>query len=173
MQTVSKLVIMYNKVVEKDGNGFRGPQVCQIVGITYRQLDYWARTNLLKPSLTDAKGSGTARLYSYNDLLCLKVIKQLLDAGIQLRSARKAIQCLNAAHQSLASVNLVIGPDATILIQNGEELLNLIQTGQSVFNILPLGNLQNEVDTKIVQLLPEWSVDDSTRYPDTSVAKAI
>ncbi len=167
------MVIILNKLADKDLNGFRGPQVCQIVGITYRQLDYWARTNLLKPSLTDAKGSGSARLYSYNDLLCLRVIKQLLDAGIQLRSARKAIQCLNAANQSLTSVNLVIGPDATILIRNGEELLNLIQDGQSVFNILPLGNLQNEVDAKIVQLMPEWSVAESEQQPKIKAAKAI
>lgn len=154
---------MYNEVVDESGKGFRGPQVCQIVGITYRQLDYWARTNLLNPSLVKAKGSGTTRLYSYNDLLNLKVIKQLLDAGIQLRSARKAIQCLNDNKQQLSSANLVIGADSTVLIRNNEELLNLIQTGQSVFNILPLNNLQSEVDAKIITLMPEWaSFDDIT-----------
>ncbi len=159
---------MYNEVVDESGKGFRGPQVCQIVGITYRQLDYWARTNLLNPSLVKAKGSGTPRLYSYNDLLNLKVIKQLLDAGIQLRSARKAIQCLNDNKQQLSSANLVIGADSTVLIRNNEELLNLIQTGQSVFNILPLNNLQSEVDAKITTLMPEWmrsndSISDQSR----------
>src|SRR3981081_4750485 len=74
--------------------GFRGPQVCSIVGITYRQLDYWARTGLLRPSISEARGSGTQRRYSYRDLLELKVIKRLLDAGISLPSARRAIVVL-------------------------------------------------------------------------------
>jgi DNA-binding transcriptional MerR regulator len=69
--------------------GYRGPQVCKIVGITYRQLDYWARTGLVRPSVMDAQGSGTQRLYSWRDLVVLKVIKQMLDAGISLQSARR------------------------------------------------------------------------------------
>src|SRR5579875_3167286 len=83
--------------------GFRGPQVCNIIGITYRQLDYWARTDLLRPSLTDARGSGSQRRYSYTDLLQLKVIKQLLDNGISLRSTRRAIECLRASGGEVAS----------------------------------------------------------------------
>ena len=74
--------------------GFGGPQVCALVGITYRQLDYWARTGLLRPSIAEARGSGTKRRYSYHDVLELKVIKQLLDAGISLQSARRAVECL-------------------------------------------------------------------------------
>ncbi len=148
---------MYNKTVNAFTKGFRGPQVCQIVGITYRQLDYWARTNLLTPSLIEAQGSGTTRLYSYDDLLSLKVIKQLLDAGVQLRSARRAIKCLNDNNQELSTANLVIGPDDTVLVRDGETLLNLIQTGQSVFNILPLNNLQSEVDARILTLIPGWT----------------
>src|ERR671934_1411979 len=74
--------------------GFRGPQVCSIVGISYRQLDYWARTDLIRPSIADARGSGTQRLYSYRDLVELKVIKHLLDAGISLKTARTAIEYL-------------------------------------------------------------------------------
>ena len=77
-----------------DVGGFRGPQVCALVGITYRQLDYWARTGLLRPSIAEATGSGTKRRYSYHDVLELKVIKQLLDAGISLQSARRAVECL-------------------------------------------------------------------------------
>ena len=75
-------------------SGYRGPQVCKIVGITYRQLDYWARTDLVRPSVNDAAGSGTQRLYSYRDLVALKVIKSLLDAGVSLQAARKAIDYL-------------------------------------------------------------------------------
>ena len=74
--------------------GFRGPQVCKIVGITYRQLDYWARTDLIRPSIADAKGSGTQRRYAYTDLVELKVIKSLLDAGVSLQSARRAVEYL-------------------------------------------------------------------------------
>src|SRR3974377_1689563 len=75
-------------------DGFRGPQVCSLVGISYRQLDYWARTGLLRPSLAEAQGSGTRRRSSYEDVLELKVIKQLLDAGVSLQSARRAVDCL-------------------------------------------------------------------------------
>src|SRR5437868_14629950 len=88
--------------------GFRGPQVCKIVGITYRQLDYWARTDLVLPSVMDANGSGTQRLYSYRDLVELKVIKQMLDAGISLQSARKAVESLRGFHEDLASVRIVL-----------------------------------------------------------------
>ena len=77
-----------------EDEGFRGPQVCKIVGITYRQLDYWARTDLIRPSIADAQGSGTQRRYSYRDLVELKVIKGLLDAGVALQSARKAVEYL-------------------------------------------------------------------------------
>src|SRR6201984_1794887 len=74
--------------------GFRGPQVCKLVGISYRQLDYWARTDLIRPSIADARGGGTQRLYCYPYPVALKVIKHLLDAGISLRTARTAIEYL-------------------------------------------------------------------------------
>ena len=82
------------EVSTPDVGGFYGPQVCSLVGITYRQLDYWARTGLLQPSVDAAKGSGSRRVYSYADVLELKVIKQLLDAGVSLQSARRAVECL-------------------------------------------------------------------------------
>src|SRR5882724_2751329 len=89
--------------------GFRGPQVCSIVGITYRQLDYWARTDLVRPSITDAKGSGTRRAYSYRNLLELKIIKQLLDAGIRLEVVRDVFDELRARlGDDLTSAKLVI-----------------------------------------------------------------
>src|ERR1700704_3067519 len=104
-------------------DGYRGPQVCKIVGITYRQLDYWARTDLLKPSISEAKGSGTQRRYSYTDLLELKVIKQLLDAGVSFQSARRAIECLhNALGEDLATANLVLRGDGSVLAHSDGEL---------------------------------------------------
>src|SRR5271154_294239 len=104
--------------VEEDP-GFRGPQVCQIVGISYRQLDYWARTGLLRPSLAEAQGSGTKRRYSYRDLLELKVIKRLLDAGVSLQSARRAVGCLREdLGADLAASNLVLSDTTTVLAHN-------------------------------------------------------
>ena len=91
--------------------GFRGPQVCKLVGITYRQLDYWARTDLLRPSLADAAGSGTQRLYSYHDVLSLKVIKKFLDAGLALPAARRAVEALRQAGDDLASANIVLSAE--------------------------------------------------------------
>src|ERR1700688_1762521 len=88
--------------------GFRRPQVCALVHITYRQLDYWARTGLLRPSMSDAKGSGSQRLYTYEDVLELKVIKQLLDAGVNLQKARKAIACLRESGDELSTASLVL-----------------------------------------------------------------
>ena len=94
---------------ESEVGGFRGPQVCTLIGITYRQLDYWARTGLLRPSMAEARGSGTKRRYSYRDVLELKVIKQLLDAGISLQSARRAVECLRQdLGADLAAANLVL-----------------------------------------------------------------
>src|SRR5262245_26600132 len=125
----------------QNSDGFRGPQVCKIVGITYRQLDYWARTDLLKPSISDAKGSGTQRRYSYTDLLELKVIKRLLDAGVSLQSARRAIDRLRAGlGEDLASANLVLNGDGSVLARSDEDLVDLLKGGQGVLNIvLPLG----------------------------------
>ena len=132
--------------------GFRGPQVCAVVGITYRQLDYWARTDLLRPSLADARGSGTQRLYSYRDLLELKVIKQLLDAGLNLREARRAVECLRASGDDLSTANLVLAGGGTVLARSGEEIVDLLRGGQGVFNIVPLAGVVGAVDAAIVDL---------------------
>jgi DNA-binding transcriptional MerR regulator len=99
--------------------GFRGPQVCKIVGITYRQLDYWARTNLIRPSIADAKGSGTQRRYSYRDLVELKVIKNLLDAGVSLQLARKGIEYIRQnLGEDIASANLVMNGPHPVLAKS-------------------------------------------------------
>src|ERR1700754_655554 len=76
--------------------GYRGPTACQVVGITYRQLDYWARTGLVVPTIRSASGSGSQRLYSFKDVLVLKVVKRLLDAGVSLQNIRTAIDALRA-----------------------------------------------------------------------------
>lgn len=130
--------------------GFRGPQVCKIVGITYRQLDYWARTDLLRPSLAEAKGSGTQRRYSYRDLLELKVIKRLLDAGLSLQSVRTAVGYLREnLGEDVAAANLVLNGSESVLASTGEEIVDLLRGGQGVLNIVPLAGVKEELDAAI------------------------
>jgi DNA-binding transcriptional MerR regulator len=133
--------------------GFRGPQVCKIVGITYRQLDYWARTGLLTPSITAAKGSGSQRRYSYRDVLELKVIKQLLDAGLALPSARRAVECLRTdLGEDLASANLVINGTSSLIARSGEELIDVLKGGQGVLSLVPMSGVVEELDAAITEL---------------------
>lgn len=134
-------------------SGYRGPQVCKLTGITYRQLDYWARTGLVRPSVADAKGSGSKRLYSYRDLLELKVIKQLLDAGVSLRSARRAVDCLRGdLGADLASAKLVLTGSRSVLAKSNGEVVDLLAGGQGVFNIVPLSGVVDELEAAIVDL---------------------
>ncbi len=133
--------------------GFRGPQVCKIVGITYRQLDYWARTGLLTPSISEAQGSGTQRRYSYRDLVELKVIKQLLDAGLALPSARRAVECLRRElGEDLATSNLVIAGTGSVLARNGDELIDVLRGGQGVLSLVPLGGVVDALDEAIAEV---------------------
>ena len=134
-------------------DGFRGPQVCKLVGISYRQHDYWARTDLIRPSLADAQGSGTQRRYSYRDLVALKVIKSLLDAGVSLQTARKAIEYLRAQlGEEISSASLVLNGTRSVLASTGEELVDLVRQGQGVLNIVPLGTVVEELDARIHEL---------------------
>jgi len=134
--------------------GYRGPQVCKIVGITYRQLDYWARTDLLKPSISEARGSGTQRRYSYGDLLELKVIKRLLDGGVSLQSARRAIHTLHEnLGADLKTANLVLAGADSVLARSDGEVVDLLKGGQGVLNmVLPLGGVKDELDAAILEL---------------------
>ena len=133
--------------------GFSGTKAATIVGITYRQLDYWARTDLIRPSLTDAAGSGSRRLYSYRDLLELRVIKSLLDAGIKLESVRTAFEYLRTHLETdIASAHLVISGSDVILC-DGEELIDVMRRGgQGVLNVLAIGGVKDGLDSTIVEL---------------------
>jgi DNA-binding transcriptional MerR regulator len=131
--------------------GYRGPQVCKIVGITYRQLDYWARTDLVRPSVTDANGSGTQRLYSFRDLLELRVIKQMLDADLSLQSARKAVESLRNFGEDLASVRIVIDGSNVVLAETEEQFFDLMRGGQGVLSFVPLAPVVKTI-TEAVQL---------------------
>ena len=144
--------------------GFGGPEVCRIVGITYRQLDYWARTDLLRPSLVDAQGSGTQRRYSYRDLVALKVIKSLLDGGVSLQTARKAIDYLrDHLGEDLASSSLVIEGSSSVLARSGDDIVDLVRKGQGVLNIVPLAGLVEALQTSIHELVPAADTPAATK----------
>jgi len=136
-------------------HGFSGAKAAEIVGISYRQLDYWARTDLVRPTLTDAAGSGSRRRYGYTDLLELKVIKSLLDAGIRLENVRDIFSYLrDILGQEITSANLVIQGSTSVVIQSDGELIDLIHKGQGVLNILPLAGVRDEMDARIRELRP-------------------
>ncbi|HVC70454.1 MAG TPA: MerR family transcriptional regulator [Acidimicrobiales bacterium] len=145
--------------VGRTSEGFRGPQVCTLVGITYRQLDYWARTGLLRPSIADARGSGTQRRYSYHDVLELKVIKQLLDAGISLQRARRAVECMRQGlGGDLAATNLVLVGTDSVLAHSDGEVVDLLKGGQGVLNIVPLSGVVEELNADILRIERESRV---------------
>lgn len=133
---------------------FSGTRTAEVVGITYRQLDYWARTDLVRPSLSDAKGSGSRRQYSYRDLLELKIIKQLLDAGIRLETVREVFANLREhVGDDITSANIVIDGGSAVLARDDGELIDLVRRGQGVLNVLSLGRVAEEVDASVRQLV--------------------
>ena len=134
---------------------FSGTKVTEIVGITYRQLDYWTRTELVVPSIDKGEGSGRRRQYSYKDLLELRVIKNLIDGGIKVEKIRKIFEFLkDGLDEDVTQVNLVISGNKTVLVQSGDELVDLLKQGQGVLNILPLATVKEEVDSAIIDLRP-------------------
>ncbi|MEN9506697.1 MAG: hypothetical protein RI958_2623 [Actinomycetota bacterium] len=138
---------------ESRESGFSGTRAAKIVGISYRQLDYWARTDLVRPSLADASGSGSRRAYSYRDLLELRVIKSLLDAGIKLESVRLAFSYLREhVDTDIASAHLVIS-GGDVLMCDGDELIDVMRrSGQGVLNVLALGGVKHDLDVQLLQL---------------------
>jgi DNA-binding transcriptional MerR regulator len=150
---------------------FSGTQAAQIAGISYRQLDYWARTDLVRPSLVDARGSGSRRRYLYRDLLELIVIKRLLDAGIRLESVREVFGYLRRHVDSdIASAHIVISGSAVVLCR-GDDLIDVLRNGQGVLNVLPLGGIKRDVDAKIVALDDRGSGDAAVAAgPSSSVS---
>ncbi|HZD68801.1 MAG TPA: MerR family transcriptional regulator [Actinomycetes bacterium] len=117
--------------------GFRAPTVRDLIGISYRQLDYWARTNLVTPSVRAADGSGSQRLYSFTDLVELRIIKRLLDAGVSLRRIREAIRYLRreAAGKPLTDITLMSDGKRIYACHSGEEVIDVLSGGQAVFGI--------------------------------------
>ena len=135
--------------------GFSGREAADIVGITYRQLDYWARTDLIRPSLADAKGSGSRRRYSYQNLVELKMIKTLLDAGQKLERVRAAFHYIREElGDDLTAAQLVIAGDSVILVRDGENLIDVVNKhqGQGVLNLLAMDGVAQQVEEAVVEI---------------------
>jgi DNA-binding transcriptional MerR regulator len=148
--------------------GYRGPTACNAAGITYRQLDYWARTGLVEPTIRPASGSGTQRLYSFRDILMLKVIKRLLDAGVSLQQIRTAVTHLRDRRgEDLAGVTLMSDGASVYECTSPDEVIDLLQGGQGVFGIA-LGRVSSEVQGTLATLPSERTTSDADAEPHPS-----
>lgn len=137
--------------------GYRGPQTCSIVGITYRQLDYWTRTGLVTPSLQPAQGSGTQRLYSFADLLQLKLIKSLIEAGASLQKVRSAIEYLRAhVDDDWSKVTIVTDGGGVYACTSDAEVIDLLRSGQGVLGaVVAVDKVREQLQGTLSELRPE------------------
>ncbi|GLY00337.1 MULTISPECIES: MerR family transcriptional regulator [Actinoplanes] len=160
-------------LVGEDGSvGYRGVTACQAVGISYRQLDYWARTTLVVPSVRDASGSGTQRLYSFRDLVVLKVVKRLLDAGVSLQNIRRAIETLRSRGvDDLAEITLISDGTTVYECRSPEEVVDLLQGGQGVFGIA-IGGAFKEIQGSLSHLPAEPAASPQPVGVDTPAEPA-
>lgn len=154
---------LFNDLPELDMNsGYRGPTACRAAGITYRQLDYWARTGLVEPGIRNASGSGTQRLYSFRDILVLKVVKRLLDTGVSLQQIRTAVQHLRERGvDDLAQITIMSDGASVYECTSTDEVIDLVQGGQGVFGIA-VGRVWREVELTLSELPSE----DSEEKPE-------
>ena len=151
--------------IPDDVIGYRGPTACAAAGITYRQLDYWARTGLVEPSVRGAAGSGTQRLYSFKDILVLKVVKRLLDTGVSLQNIRTAVEHLRARGvEDLARITLLSDGTTVYECMSPEEVVDLLQGGQGVFGIAVSGALR-ELTGSLALLPAERAVPNPAAVP--------
>jgi DNA-binding transcriptional MerR regulator len=156
-------------VLDEDA-GYRGPTACKAAGITYRQLDYWARTGLVEPTVRGATGSGTQRLYSFRDILILKIIKRLLDAGISLQQIRTAVQHLTErGTDDLTRVTLMSDGASVYECTSNDEVIDLLQGGQGVFGIA-IGGVWREIEGSLAELPSERITDDSAAHAADELA---
>ena len=145
----------------REDTGYRGPTACRAAGITYRQLDYWARTGLVEPSVRGATGSGTQRLYGFKDILVLKVVKRLLDTGVSLQQIRVAISHLrDHGVEDLARITLMSDGASVYECTSADEVIDLVQGGQGVFGIA-LGRVWREVEGELASLPSERAEDEA------------
>ncbi len=151
---------------------FSSPQTIEIVGITYRQLDYWTRTELVTSTAQVADGSGSRRRYSYNDLLELKLIKRLLDEGIALQRVREVFDYLrDELGEEVASADLVINGNQSLLVRTDEQILDALRQGQGAL-YLRMEGLIEEVEAAVRELPVEEPLPVDTAEPQTGVSTA-
>ena len=151
--------------------GYRGPTACNAAGITYRQLDYWARTGLVDPTVRGSKGSGTQRLYSFRDILLLKVIKRLLDAGISLQQIRIAVHHLRErGTDDLTHVTLMSDGASVYECTSDDQVIDLLQGGQGVFGIA-IGGVWREIEGSLAKLPSEKATRDDDHTSDELAAR--
>ena len=149
--------------------GYRGPTACKAAGITYRQLDYWARTGLVEPGVRNASGSGSQRLYSFRDILVLKVVKRLLDTGVSLQQIRTAVTALRERGvEDLAQITLMSDGASVYECTSADEVIDLVQGGQGVFGIA-VGRVWREVEGTLAAL-PSERADGSESSADDELA---
>jgi DNA-binding transcriptional MerR regulator len=150
--------------------GYRGQTACAAAGITYRQLDYWARTGLVEPSIRPARGSGSQRLYGFRDILVLRVVKSLLDTGISLQQIRSAVTVLrDHGANDLARITLMSDGSTVYACTSRDEVVDLLQGGQGVFGIA-LGRIWQEVEGSLAEF-PADSGEATATQPGTSAAQ--
>lgn len=150
--------------------GYRGPTACSAAGITYRQLDYWARTGLVEPSVRNPTGSGTHRLYGFRDILVLKIVKRLLDTGVSLQQIRTAVQALrDRGVADLARITLMSDGASVYECTSADEVIDLVQGGQGVFGIA-VGRVWREVEGTL-SAMPTEAVDDTEYVGDELAAR--
>jgi DNA-binding transcriptional MerR regulator len=148
--------------------GYRGPTACAAAGISYRQLDYWARTGLVEPSIRPAHGSGSQRLYGFRDILVLKVVKRLLDTGISLQQIRAAVSHLrDRGADDLAQVTLMSDGVSVYECTSPDEVVDLLAGGQGVFGIA-LGRVWREVEGSLSDLPAERAGEGAGEVPDAA-----
>ena len=143
--------------LEEARRGYRGPAVCRVVGITYRQLDYWATTGLVEPSVRDAVGSGSQRLYSFEDIVTLKVVKRLLDVGVSLQRIRRAIDYVRDRGLSLRNLTLASDGETVYAATDTSDVVDLLARGQGVFAIA-VDPLYVEMEAEVTALPAEPAV---------------
>ena len=152
-------------------SGYRGPVACRAAGITYRQLDYWARTGLVEPSIRSAKGSGSQRLYSFRDILVLKVVKRLLDTGVSLQQIRTAVSALHSRGvEDLASITLMSDGASVYECTSADEVVDLVAGGQGVFGIA-VGRVWHEVEGALADLPVDHAQALGTPLVEDELAK--
>ena len=149
--------------------GYRGPIAHRVAGITYRQLDYWARTGLVVPSIRNAEGSGTQRLYSFRDILLLRVVKRFLDIGISLHQIRVAIDHLHTRGvDDLTELTLVSDGFSVYEVTSANELFDLTRGGQGMF-MISVSSVWRELEGTLASLPGERTAETAAvETPDPS-----